>query len=76
MDPEIEWNDQSEFPGELNPAHNGFSVDVLVYSKKTDERTVGWYDFNVMTWRFLCREPHQKFNWRYFYKEIDKPKKL
>lgn len=70
---EIEWGNQSEFPGELNGSHQGLSVDVLVYSKQIGEHTVGWYDFNVMTWRFLVREPFVKFEWRYFHNEIDKP---
>ena len=71
----IEWNDQTEFPGELNKSQNGFSVDVLIYSEKTDEHTVGWYDFKTMTWRFLSNEEIKKFYWRYFIDKTDKYKK-
>lgn len=66
------WVKSTEFPDELSPTGRGLSVDVLIYSKQTDEHTVGWYDFNVMTWRFLCREAVGRFKWRYFETEIDK----
>lgn len=70
---EIEWNDKSEFPGELG--QNGFSVDVLVHDTRADEHTVGFYDFKIMTWRFLSNEEIKRFKWRYFQDEIDKFKK-
>lgn len=69
----IEWNDQSEFPGEINGT-SSFSIDVLVYSEAVDEHTVGFYDYKVMTWRFLCNETIKTFKWRYFQDEIDKYK--
>jgi len=64
-----------EFPGELSKAQNGLSIDVLIYDTKTKDHTVGWYDFNAMTWRFLSNEPHKQFVWRYFKDHIDKPSK-
>lgn len=70
-----EFNSSIDFPGEISPAHNGLSVDVLIYSEKTGEHTVGWYSYDLMTWKFLCREPHLDFEWRYFVDVIDKPKK-
>lgn len=69
-----EFNSSSDFPSEVSPAHNGLSVDVLIYSEKTGEHTVGWFSYKLMTWKFLCREPHQEFVWRYFNNEHDKPK--
>lgn len=66
------WNESKEFPKVLSNANNGFSVDVLVYSKKSDEHTVGWFNFNKMTWNFLCRENVGKFKWRYFDENLDK----
>lgn len=72
---EIEWNLPSEFPDELSEGNQNFSTDVFVYSERTGEHTVGWYDWKVMTWRFLCREPFPEFKWRYFIDEIDKYKK-
>lgn len=72
---EIEWINQTEFPGELNGT-SGFSVDVLVYSKALNEHTIGFYDFKVMTWRFLLNEEFKSFKWRYFDDLIDKPLKL
>lgn len=70
---ELDWTEHTEFPAELNEAGNGFSVDVLVYSSKTGEHTVGWFDFNKMSWRFLCRQAHGEFMWRHFNDKIDKP---
>lgn len=67
----IDWSDQSEFPDELNPAHNGLSIDVLVYNNKTEEHTIGWFDFEKMGWNFLNNEGQEKFIWRYFVKGID-----
>lgn len=69
---EIDWTDSSEFPEELSPANNNFSVDVLIYNSQTDEHTVGWFDFKIMTWQFLCRESQKAFKWRYFINQIDK----
>jgi hypothetical protein len=68
----LDWIESTEFPEVLNPANNGLSVDVLVYCKKTDEHTIGWFNFNTMTWNFLCRESVGKFKWRYFQNNIDK----
>lgn len=71
---EIEWNDQTEFPGELNKAHNGFSVDVHIHDTSADEISVGWYDWKKNDWKFLSNEQIKKFKWRYFQDEIDKYK--
>jgi len=71
----IDWNDQSDFPDEISKSKDHLSVDVLVYNKKTNEHTIGWFNFNVMTWNFLCRESMGKFKWRYFIDSIDKIKK-
>lgn len=70
---DVEWNESTEFPDELSKAENGFSVDVLVYSKKSDEHTVGWFNYNSMSWVFLCRQALGKFKWRYFDLKNDKP---
>lgn len=67
----MNWNSESDFPDEFSSSGKT-SVDVLVYNEKTDEHTIGWFDFNVMTWRFLCRESIGKFQWRYFVNEYDK----
>lgn len=68
---EIDWTDQSEFPGVLG--ENGFSIDVLVYCKKLDLHTIGWFEYKTHKWHFLCCEQHiEKFEWRYFNKLIDK----
>lgn len=67
-----QFNLSSDFPEVLSPANNGLSVDVLIYSEEKDQHTVGWFDFNKMTWRFLCREPQPIFKWRYFNDKIDK----
>lgn len=69
------WEPSTEFPCELSKAGNGFSVDVLVYSKKLDQHTIGWFDFKKMKWNFLCRESQGKFKWRYLNESIDKWKK-
>lgn len=69
---QMQFNSSTDFPEVLNPAHNNLSVDVLIYSSKTDEHTVGWFDFNTMTWRFLCRESQTSFKWRYFNDKTDK----
>lgn len=71
---DIEFNKSTEFPGELSKAENGFSVDVLIFSVSMNQHTVGWFDWNAMTWRFLCREPQGDFEWRYFNKQTDEPK--
>lgn len=68
------WTTSTEFPDELNPSGNGFSVDVLIYDIISEEHTIGWFDFEIMTWRFLSNENIQKFFWRYLSQEIDKPK--
>ena len=71
----IDWNDETDKPSNLNNAHNGFTVDVLVYAYEIDEHTIGWYDWNNHKWHFLCNEQHiDKFKWRYFINEIDKIK--
>lgn len=69
----VEWNEPTDFPEELNKAHNNFTVDVLVYSKKTNEHTIGWFDFKEMKWHFLCREAQKNFKWRYLDDQVDKP---
>lgn len=70
----INWNLKKEFPDELNPAQNSFSVDVLVYFPKLDEHTIGWFDFNSMCWLFLSNQDYSDYNfkWRYFVSEVDK----
>lgn len=72
----IEWQKNSEFPDELHPAQNNFSVDVLVYFECLDEHTIGWFDFKGMQWLFLSNQDYsgRKFQWRYFIDEIDKIK--
>lgn len=70
---DVEWISHTEFPDELSKAGNGLSVDVLVYSKKSDDHTVGWFNFESMSWVFLCRQAQGKFKWRYFNDKIDKP---
>jgi len=62
-----------DFPSELNYAQSRFSVDVLVWNKKTEEHTIGWFDFQLMKWCFLCREVQGSFKWRYLSENIDKP---
>lgn len=72
-DKSIVWNNQKDFPEELNPAQNNFSVDVLIFNIRTNEHTIGWFDFNTMTWRFLSNESQSEFCWRYFENNIDIP---
>ena len=68
-----QWNDPNEFPDELSPSGNSISVDVLVFNYKTQEHTIGWFDFDTHTWRFLCRETQSKtWKWRHFINSIDK----
>jgi len=71
------WESKTEFPDELNPAQNQFSVDVLVYFPTLDEHTVGWFDFNKMKWQFLSNQQYGKrgFKWRYFDEGDQPPKK-
>ena len=66
---EIEWNDQTEFPGTLG--QNGFSVDVLIHDTNADEHSVGWYDWKTNVWVFLSNEQIDVFKWRYFNELID-----
>lgn len=68
----IEWNTSKDFP-ELRDAENGLSVDVLIYSKTNDEHTIGWFNYNKMSWNFLCREGQGKFQWRNINPEHDVP---
>ena len=68
-----DWNPQTDTPDELNPAGNGFSVDVLIFCERTGEHTVGWFDYEKHVWNFLCREPVKDFKWRFF-TDDDKPK--
>lgn len=68
------WFKSSDIPYELNDAQSRYSVDVLIYDKKTNEHSVAWYDHIVNTWQFLCREPHGVFFWRFFDEKTDYPK--
>lgn len=72
----IEWEENSDFPEELNQAQNNFSVDVLIYFECLDEHTIGWFDFKGWCWLFLSNQDYskRKFKWRYFQDEIDKSK--
>ena len=71
------FNPSTEFPEELSRSQNGFSVDVLIYSKIERIHTIGWYNFNLFKWHFLTNEDvNKEFHWRYFEDEIDKPKKI
>lgn len=73
MDEEGEiWNESKDFPSELSPAGNSFSVDVLIYNKRTDEHSIGWFNFKTMSWLFLCRESQKDFKWRYLQYKNDK----
>ena len=69
---EVQWFDPNEIPTERNEKQPIFSVDVLIYSESTKERTVGWFDFKEIKWSFLCRESQKKWKWRYFNDKIDK----
>lgn len=69
------FNSHKDFPSELNYAQSRFSVDVLIWNEQKQQHTVGWYDFQLMKWCFLCREVQGEFEWRYYDDEIDKPKK-
>lgn len=66
------WHSQKDFPEVISDSNRGSSIDVLVYSKDVEEHTVGWFDFNKMTWMFLCREAVGRFKWRYFEDVTDK----
>jgi hypothetical protein len=69
----VEWNDPKEFPDVLSDAGNGFSCDVFIYCKSTNERTVGWFDYNQHKWNFLINGSiGKKWKWRYFNDKIDK----
>jgi hypothetical protein len=68
----MEFNDSSEHPEFVRHEGSSLSVDVLVYSKRKDEHTIGWYNFDTHNWHFLCREAVGKFEWRYFNKKTDK----
>lgn len=66
------FNKFTEFPDHLSETQNGFSVDVLIYVKHLNLHTIGWFDFNVMSWRFLSNENYTNFYWRYFTNEEDR----
>lgn len=72
----LDWSTNEDFPSVLNPAQNGFSVDVLIYFECLDEHTVGWFEYSTMCWRFLRKQDYsgRKFHWRHFIDEIDKNK--
>ena len=66
-----EFNNPHDFPDKIG--ENGFSIDVLIYCKKLDIHTIGWYEYKNSKWHFLCCEQHiVKFKWRYFNNQIDK----
>lgn len=69
-----QFNNEDQVPDVMNATGNGFSIDVLVYCKRTGLHTVGWFDYQKNVWAFLCREPVKDFQWRYF-SEHDKPLK-
>jgi len=72
IEAKIEWFKPDEFPEEIG--QNGFSVDVHVYIKNTNEYQVAWFEYSTMKWHFLCNEQHiEDFEWRYFNNLIDKP---
>ena len=73
MSVNTDYHSSIDFPEELSKSQNGFSVDVLIYDIETTDHAIGWYDFEVMTWRFVSNEPHKKFVWRYLNNKIDKP---
>lgn len=73
MDFDSLWELSTEFPGELNQDGQGHSVDVLIYNLDTQEHTIGWYDFNIMSWKFLNNEGQLNFKWRYFIENLDFP---
>lgn len=67
----VEWSNPDVFPDLIG--QNGFSVDVLIYSDKIDEHTIGWYEYKTGKWWFLCNEQSfEEFKWRYFNNQIDK----
>ena len=62
------WSSRSDFPDELNPAQNQFSVDVFICFPKLKEHTIGLFDLSNMKWNFLQNQNYEKqeFEWRYF----------
>lgn len=78
-DNKIEWLPSTEWPDVVSENNSGCSIDVFVYDPKTDEHTVGWYNFDLFTWQFLRNEDvAPRFVWRYFVDMYDrhKPKKV
>lgn len=73
-EPLEDWTGQKTWPDQLREGSNSTSVDVLCYCPHLKEHTIGWFDFNQMRWAFLCREPFNSFEWRYFDPITDTPK--
>jgi hypothetical protein len=72
--PKDKFHLPTDFPEELSRSQNGFSVDVLIYSRIERIHTIGFYNFNLFRWHFLTNEDvNKEFKWRYFEDEIDKP---
>lgn len=65
------FKDPTEYPDVVNESQNGFSVDVLIYSKKMDLHTVGFFHFNELRWVFMNNEIITEFKWRYFAENTD-----
>jgi len=73
----IDFRNSTVFPERLRDDRSGFSVDVIIYCPKSDENTIGWYDYNELQWLFLCRQAiDETFIWRYPIDGIDNNKKI
>lgn len=66
-DDKIDWAASDVWPDVISESNTGCSIDVLIHDPKTDEHTVGWFNFNTMSWMFLSNEDvNPRFMWRYF----------
>lgn len=75
-DDKIVWYGCKEWPDVISDSNRGCSIDVLIHDPKTDEHTVGWFNFGTFKWLFLRNENvNRRFKWRYFVDKYDRYKK-
>jgi hypothetical protein len=68
----IEWFGDDDLPIP-DVRMKRFSVCVLACFEGVEERSVGWFDYQLWKWMFLCDEDlnKQNFKWRYFTEKFD-----